>query len=183
MNNINGFIKVALAGITGLTLSGGLNSAIAVELPNGQTAFTQSPHLLKTSATNNAVNTFSSYRFTIKVPEGVGEPLKAIRIKQQDNIETIQFREQSTRAFVGTQARKKSELTLAAVGGRREPGVVNVVFKQPIQPGNTVTISISPKRNPSTENIYQFGVTAFPDGEKGRGQFLGYGRVSFYSYR
>ena len=181
MKTFNGLKAIALTGMTALALGVGINSAIGLEFSNGDTAFEQSPRLLKTSASNNIIsNARTTYRFKVHVPEAAGEPLKALRIEQLDNVETIRFLDQTSRASVGTQ---KADVSLAAIGGKAEPGVLNVVFAEPIQPGNTVTVSVSPRRNPRTENIYQFGVTAFPEGTQGRGEFLGYGRLSFYSSR
>lgn len=181
MTPLNRIVRAALAGMTVLAVGGGVQSAIAVQLPNGQTAFTQSPRLIQTTTTNAVIDAPAIYRFTITLPEGAGEPLKAIRIEQRKNVETIQFQEQSSQAFEGVQAHRESEVSLSAVGGRSEPGAVTVVFDKPIQPGNTITLSVTPQRNPSTSNIYQFGITAFPAGEDARGQFLGYGQISIYS--
>nr|WP_277883373.1 DUF2808 domain-containing protein [Nostoc flagelliforme] len=47
-------------------------------------------------------------------------------------------------------------------------------------PGNTVTIALAVRRNPIGSGVYQFGVTAYPDGENSLGQLLGYGHINFY---
>ena len=43
-----------------------------------------------------------------------------------------------------------------------------------------ITVAIESQRNPSWSGVYEFGVTAYPTGENGLGQFLGYGRINFY---
>ncbi|KAM3113986.1 DUF2808 domain-containing protein, partial [Phormidesmis sp. 146-33] len=72
---------------------------------------------------------------------------------------------------------------VANIGGKpSKPGEVTIVFDQPVQPGSTVTVALAAQRNPSWANVYLFGVTAYPDGENGLGQFLGYGRINIYGH-
>ncbi|HEY9294790.1 MAG TPA: DUF2808 domain-containing protein [Phormidium sp.] len=44
-------------------------------------------------------------------------------------------------------------------------------------------MALDPVRNPCFSGVYLFGVTAFPQGEKAHGQFLGFGRFHFYDRR
>ncbi|MER3433628.1 MAG: hypothetical protein C4288_09370 [Leptolyngbya sp. ERB_1_1] len=77
---------------------------------------------------------------------------------------------------------KGQALPLAKVGGNQPANAKDTVvaFDPPIQPGNMVTITIDVPRNPS-QDIYLIGVTAYPTGSNPMGQFLGFGRFSFYS--
>jgi acyl dehydratase len=59
------------------------------------------------------------------------------------------------------------------------PGTTTVVFEQPVQPGTTVTVAVDAKANPGFGGIYEFGVTAYPEGDQVVSQFLGYGRIAF----
>jgi hypothetical protein len=40
-----------------------------------------------------------------------------------------------------------------------------------------MTIALAAQKNPTSTGVYLFGVTAYPDGENGLEQFLGYGRI------
>jgi hypothetical protein len=54
------------------------------------------------------------------------------------------------------------------------------VFDQPVMPGNTVTVMIPTSANPSFGGVYEFGVTAYPEGDNPLGQFLGLRRINLY---
>lgn len=73
---------------------------------------------------------------------------------------------------------------LGSLWERTQPaksGEVTVAFNPPVQPGKTVTVALRAKKNPTGGGIYLFGIKAFPGGENSYGQFLGYGRLHFYS--
>jgi Protein of unknown function (DUF2808) len=106
--------------------------------------------------------------------------LKAVTINQDKNLETVKFNAQNHKAFAGNRYAAGSEIPLVRMGGAEVPGMTMVVFQQPVQPGSTVTIALDAKANPSWGGVYEFGVTAYPISENGRGQFLGYGRINFH---
>jgi hypothetical protein len=149
--------------------------------PAGQTFFSHPPRLNRAAAFPNTGYVASTYEFTLTVPEDAGQPLKAVTIMQATNAETVKFDVVRSRAFTGRRA-MGSEIQLASVGGNQpsNPGEATIVFDQPVQPGSTITIALAAQRNPISNGVYLFGVTAYPDGENGLGQFLGYGRLSFY---
>jgi hypothetical protein len=149
--------------------------------PAGQSFFNHPPRLNRAAAFPNIGYVASTYEFTLTVPEDAGQPLKAVTIMQATNAETVKFDVAHSRAFAGRRA-MGSEIQLASVGGNQpaNPGEVTIVFDQPVQPGSTITIALAARRNPISNGVYLFGVTAYPDGENGLGQFLGYGRLSFY---
>ncbi|HEY9884013.1 MAG TPA: DUF2808 domain-containing protein, partial [Thermosynechococcaceae cyanobacterium] len=124
----------------------------------------------------------STYEFTLTVPKNAGQPLKAVKIAQAENVETVKFDVSNSKAFVGDRLTASSEIQLASVGAEQpaNPGEVTIVFEQPVQPGSTVTVALAVQSNPVWGGVYEFGVTAYPDGENGLGQFLGYRRISFY---
>lgn len=149
----------------------------AVELANGQKAFEQAPRLIRSATTfRNRNDAAAIYQFTIEVPEGAGEALQAIQITQKKNLDTVVFKDEQNRAFEGKNMAGAS-LSLASVGGESQPGETTVVFDTPVEPGNTVTIAVKPKRNPSLGGVYLFGVTAYPTGEDSPGLYLGSGRI------
>ncbi|UBF30391.1 DUF2808 domain-containing protein (plasmid) [Kovacikia minuta CCNUW1] len=148
----------------------------------GQSFFSHPPQLIRSMATQAGAYTPSTYEFTLTVPKDAGQPLKAVKVVQAQNVETIKFDVGRSKAFVGDRLTASSEIRLASVGGEKpaNPGEVTIVFDQPVQPGSTVTVALAAQRNPNWGGVYLFGVTAYPAGENGLGQFLGYGRINFY---
>jgi Protein of unknown function (DUF2808) len=148
---------------------------------NGQNFFSHPPTLIRTNALHRTPYTPSTYEFTISLPADAGAPLKAVTIVQDQNLETIKFDPKQSKAFAGKRYAAGPEIPLASIGGVPEtPGTAMIVFDQPVQPGTTVTVAVDAKANPTWGGIYEFGVTAYPTNEGGRGQFLGYGRINFY---
>ena len=147
-----------------------------------QSFFSHPPQLVRAAALPNGGSSSSTYEFTLTVPKDAGQPLKAVTIAQATNIETVRFDVTNNRAFIGRRFAAGPEIHLASIGGAQpaNPGEATIVFDQPVQPGNTVTIALPVQKNPDSNGVYLFGVTAYPDGENGLGQFLGYGRINFY---
>jgi Protein of unknown function (DUF2808) len=153
----------------------------AVRLADGTVYFNAPPRLVGASATNNAVNAWTvTYYFTLNHLESAGEPLQTVTIVQDQGTDTVRFSPSEIRAFEGTRDRDEARLTLGEVTSDRKTRTVTINFNPPVPPGRTVTIALSPDRNPLYGGIYLFGVTAFPAGEKTHGQFLGFGRLQFY---
>jgi hypothetical protein len=148
----------------------------------GQPFFSHPPQLTRAAATQLGADTPSTYEFTLTVPQDAGQPLKAVTIAQANNLETVKFDVSQSKAYVGERFASSSEIRLASVGGEQptNPGEVTIVFDQPVQPGSTVTVALAAQKNPNWGGVYEFGVTAYPLGENGRGQFLGFGRINFY---
>jgi hypothetical protein len=149
---------------------------------NGKTFFNHPPILQRSAVRNSAANNPATYEFTLTVPTNAGEPLQAVTISQNTNIETVAFEVNRSSAFAGNSYKKGAMLPLAPIGGPGLPGEAMIVFDPPVQPGQTVTIAIPVQRNP-TSGVYLFGVTTYPAGKNALGQFLGYGRFHFYPHR
>jgi hypothetical protein len=148
----------------------------------GETFFSHSPQLTRAAVASIGAYTPSTYEFTLTVPQDAGQPLKAVKIAQSESPETVRFDISNSKAFLGQRLTASSEIRLASVGDEQptNPGEATIVFDQPVQPGSTVTIALAVRRNPIWSGVYLFGVTAYPTGENGMGQFLGYGRINFY---
>lgn len=149
---------------------------------NGQAFFQHAPRLVRVASSDLGGNRPATYEFTLTIPANAGQPLKAIAIAQAANLETVEFDLTQSKAFAGNRFAAGPEIVLASVGGTHptNAGEVMVVFDQPVQPGSTVTVAIAAKANPNYSGTYEFGLTAYPAGENGLGQFLGYGRLNFY---
>ncbi len=160
-----------------------VSPALAIRLSNGHIAFNNSPRLIRAATSFNSSNTPGTYQFTISVPQDAGEPLEAVSILQLPNVETIAFNVSQHRAFKGNSFAGGPALHLASIGGTElsSSNKQMVVFDPPVAPGSTVTVEVVTKGNPQFGGVYLFGVTAYPAGENGIGQFLGYGRLHFYN--
>jgi Protein of unknown function (DUF2808) len=153
--------------------------SVAAQMP--QSYFAHPPTLVRTNALHKTAYTPSTYEFTITVPADAGAPLSAVTIVQDQNLETVKFNVPQSQAFMGKQYAAGPVIPLASIGGAVDPpGTATIVFDQPVAPGSTVTIAVDVKANPSSGGIYEFGITAYPTNEQGRGQFLGYGRINLY---
>lgn len=155
--------------------------ARAVQLSDGTVAFTGVPILEGASASQNAAYFWGSwYAFTIAVPENAGEPLQKVAISQENNVSYAYFDLSRTEAYEGSRRRSGARLPVRNVTRDPETRLIMVEFEPPVPPGKTITIELYASRNPDAGGVYMYGVTAFPAGEKPRGQFLGYGRIHIY---
>ncbi|MBD1939323.1 DUF2808 domain-containing protein [Microcoleus sp. FACHB-68] len=154
----------------------------AVQLADGTVYFVQPPRLVEATTTQKGTYVWgATYYFTLSVPENAGEPLQQVTFNQAEGTDQVRFELEDTRSFEGTRWDKGTKLALGPVAKDPQTGSISVRFDPPIPPGKTVTIGLRPYQNPRYSGIYLFGVTAFPAGEKAHAQFLGYGRLHFYS--
>jgi hypothetical protein len=165
----------------GIAVVNSLNSPVnAYEISNGQTIFTHSPRLIRSAASITASDAPATYAFTVAVPANAGEPLKAVTIMQETNVEQIQFDVSKSEAFMGDEVNGGSSVALASTGGESsDDKSVTVVFDRPVAPGSTVTVALKAMRNPTEGGTYQFGVMAYPDGDNSPGLRLGTARLQF----
>ena len=175
------WLGIALA----TTVIGGIAEVTqAVQLRDGTVYFVQPPELVEATTTFKDINVWgATYYFTLNLPQNAGEPLQRVTINQHDGTSDIRFDLKDSRAFVGTRDRKGTQLKLGEVTREKDTKTVFVTFDPPVPPGKTITIGLRPVKNPMFSGIYLFGVTAFPQGEKSHGQFLGFGRLHFYDSR
>jgi len=158
-----------------------LPSIQAVKLPDGRVAFEKSPRLTNVITTFNSTSVWGAkYYFTLELPENAGEPLSKVIIQQREGVEAIRFQLEKTLAFEGNHTDKGENLTVKNVTQDEETGEISVIFDQEISPGTTFTVGLKPVKNPDYSGVYLFGVTAFPQGEKPEGLYLGVGRLHFY---
>ncbi len=152
--------------------------ALTVELGDGTVHFAAVPRLIKTQTTNKDTGSFgATYYFTLSIPQDAGEPLERVKFFQTEGLSRIRFLPQRTSAFEDV---KRRQAVMPSEVQIDDQGAISVLFDPPINPGETVVVGLRPRRNPRTDGVYLFGVTAFPAGEKSQGQFLGFGRLHFY---
>ncbi len=157
-------------------------SAQAETLKEEQSFFHHTPYLIQGSGTNVSPAANATVTFSIKVPDNAGESLKAITINPITNVESIDFKEADTRAVIGEDYASGTPLTLSSIGGEQDPNdeSTTLVFDQPIEPGDTVTVRLKVKKNPLYGGIYLLKVTAFPGNQNGLGLPLGNVRLHFW---
>lgn len=155
-------------------------SAKAANLADGRTLFDHPPDLVEATTLDNQAGLESSYHFVIEMPADAGEALEAVVIEPLDHANDFHFNHGATGAQLSTAYAQGPAVELSSVGGAPDnPDEVLIVFADPVQPGETVTVTLENHHNPRG-GVYLFGVTAYPEGENGVGQFLGYGRIQIY---
>lgn len=161
-------------------ISQGESQSSSTLFSNGPT-FRHPPQLVRAASSQIGGSLPSTYEFTLVVPADAGQSLKAVTIAQAPGLETVRFDGGRSRAFAAGRFAAGPELRLASVGGEQpKDGIVTVVFEQPVQPGNTVTVAVEAEENPNFLGVYEFGITAYPASSETSGQFLGFGRLNFY---
>ena len=154
--------------------------SLAIQLADGTVYFAEPPSLDKATTTFRAPAVPATYYFTLSLPGNAGEPLQRVTFTQHQGIEDIKFDLKRTNAEA-TLSDSRQQLTLGEVIRNRKTKTVSVTFNPPVPPGRWVKIGLRSVSNPLYGGIYLFGVTAFPRGEKSHGQFLGFGRLQFFS--
>ena len=170
------------------TATVGINAMMAqpsqmLARPSGQRIFERAPRLIRSATNFQTRDSLAYYYFTIEIPEDAGGSLQTVTIEQKTNVEEITFFPNKTRAFFGDRFQEDLSIPLASAESligqdSSHNNGVKVVLERPVEPGNTVTISLR-ARNPQYGGIYLFGVTAFPGGENSQGMYLGSGRIHF----
>ena len=139
--------------------------------------FLRSPRLVRSATTFRGPRAIASYLFAIEIPQNAGNNLQAVVISQQKNLEEVRFLPDRTRAFIGDTNGEEIAIDTVVEQDSNQNGV-RVVFKEPVKPGQKVTLAIG-GRNPLYGGIYQFGITVYPQGDNPKSLYLGTGRIHF----
>lgn len=154
--------------------------AQAVRFADGRVAFNRPPNLVE--ATTRDISSIGNgrFHFVVEVPPDAGEPLGAVVITPRDGANRIAFNLNASQAMLSPAYAQGSDVPLASVGGAMDDAnSILMVFDEPVQPGETVTVTLRTVHNP-LGGVYQFDVTGYPAGDNGIGQFLGVGRIQIY---
>ncbi len=170
-------LGMALGGMCLLTQT--IPTANAIQLSDGTVYFAHVPQLVGAVTNSKAVGALApTYRFTINLPSDAGVPMQRVMLVQTEGVGNIRFNLSRTTAYLSQD--RKALLPLGNVSQDPTTGAIDISFEPAIAPGTTVTLALRPIQNPQVGGTYLFGVTAYPQGEKAHGQFLGYGRLQFY---
>jgi Protein of unknown function (DUF2808) len=163
--------------IAGLLLSSSFAPVSANPFGGSKVGFSHIPRLVGATTTQLAAFVSGGTdEFTLTVPVDAGAPLQAVTLSQAENAAKIQFAPAQSQAVANG-----IPVPISAIGGATRDDIT-IVFDQPIQPGSTVTISLSVNQNAGTAGSYLFGVTAYPVGDSVNGLFLGYGRITLFGH-
>jgi Protein of unknown function (DUF2808) len=156
-------------------------SASAIQLSDGTTYFERPPRLIGAGTSRNGTYIWgATYYFTVQIPEDAGEPLQKLEIELPAGASRPFFNSSKTEAFTGTRQQLGAQVPLKQVTITPQTQVIAITFDPPVAPGKTVTVKIYPIRNPNVGGTYLYGVTAYPVGAQGVGQFLGFERIRIY---
>ena len=168
------FLMTALGTIVPFSLS-----TPAVQLADGTVWFVRPPRLLNAWNSRNEIRAWSAtYYFTLELPENAGESLKQVTIVQKPSPDRIEFDLADSQVFMGERPNLGAPLAITATTDN--PDSITLTLREPVAPGQKVTIALKPLENPDSPGTYLFGVTAFPDGQQAQGSFMGFGRLHFY---
>ncbi|MFO8039546.1 MAG: DUF2808 domain-containing protein [Sodalinema sp.] len=179
--------NIIIAGLSGIWLGsmalGGM--ARAVEVGDGSHQFEHPPALENISSSSHTTGSWhDTHFFTIRLPEDAGEPLARVDIELQgpemSPEMSWEYQTDDTESFLGTQDNPGDSVDLASVSHNLDEGMVSVVFDTPVSPGETVTLALSPDRNPRMPGPYNFNVTAYADENGQTGQVIGCDRLRLY---
>ncbi|OCQ99937.1 hypothetical protein BCD64_02330 [Nostoc sp. MBR 210] len=146
----------------------------------GTTAFVQPPSLVEVTISYSRIkNLGATYYFTVHLPKNAGTTLQQITINQPEGAEYIRFNLNESVAFKGTRSQQGEKLELKDISSDEKNQKVSFTFEPAVSPGTEITIALKAMQNPQKSGVYSFGVTAFPMGETGNGQFLGFGKFNF----
>ena len=179
----NRYLAMGLMLVASMALPNRLaqQTALAVELADGTTAFIRPPQFLEATTTNNRVmRRNATYFFTLDLPADADAPLQSLVIAPQNLSRHLRdYHLDETVAFAGTPQAPLAGLGVGDVSLQDETKTVTVVFDPPVAPGQLVTVGLRPERNPRLDGIYVFRVTAIPQGDQPRTHIAGHGRLNF----
>ncbi len=151
----------------------------AVKLREGITAFAGYPRLVSVTTTENLTRAWNAvYYFTIHLPPDASESLRVVEITQTPGMDVSRYDEQETEIFAGNRRDRGASFAIQEI--LIQPQTITIILQEPIPPGTTFTVALSPVKTPQFTGVYLFGVAVFPDGEKPQRAFLGFGRLHFY---
>ncbi len=142
--------------------------------------FAQAPQLVEVKTFEKGTGSLiATYYLTVSVPEQAGLSLQRLTLTQSEGTSHIQFVADQTKAYPAKN--RQTPIGVRLIDQDFDTRTTAIGFEPAIAPGQTVTIALRPSMNPAIAGTYQFGVTAFPEGDQAQGQFLGVARLQFYN--
>ncbi|WP_254216697.1 DUF2808 domain-containing protein [Synechococcus sp. CCY 9618] len=159
----------------------GTAAPVAALEVGGTTRFVRAPWKVElTSYTTNVGQIPAEYFFTLRLDPDAGAALGTLTIQQIRGADwQFPFSVDRTRAFLGVPRREGTPVRVQAsfdAAARR----FNLLFPEPVLPGQTITVSLRPWANPSQADTYLFQVVAFPAGPAPVASPVGVGTLRIY---
>ncbi|QNJ05486.1 secreted protein of unknown function DUF2808 [Synechococcus sp. MEDNS5] len=140
---------------------------------NGQTSFVAVP--TKARLVNYRWYAFEGravYYVVLDFPEGADAALGGISLEQIRGVQpAFLYGAVPVKAFIGTPRRESRAIPTVAEFSNQSR-TVNVQFKEPVAPGNTVTVAFKAGTNPPAD-LYTFTLAAIPFGPSPIPQVVG----------
>ncbi|NMG59316.1 DUF2808 domain-containing protein [Geitlerinema sp. P-1104] len=157
------------------------SAAQASEISSQQSQFQQPPALENVSSAAQTTGSWHDTHFiTIDVPEDAGTPVAELAIHLESPEVSLNYDTEATESFLGQPRDRGDSVDLSSVSHNAQEDTVHVVFDTPVAPGDSVTVGLSPERNPQLPGVYNIGVTAYSQSDRQGGEFLGYERFHLY---
>ena len=152
----------------------------ALEL-RGSTYFTRPPWKVDLVSYYTTVSQpAAEYYFSVELAADAGASLGGLTFRQTRGVDTqFQFSPERTRAFVGRPRREGASIPVEASFDPAQRQV-QVIFPEPVAPGQTITVMLKPWANPSISDTYMFQVQAIPAGPQPTPASLGFGTLRIY---
>ena len=120
------------------------------------------------------------YYLTVRLDADAGASLGRLTVEQTRGVDRqFGFNSELTTAFLGVPRRQGRQLPVRAsfdAGAR----LISVVFPEPVQPGETVTVVLRPWTNPMASDTYMFSVVAWPAGPNPVASPVGFATLRIY---
>ncbi len=138
--------------------------AMAMEL-HGSTVFVRAPWKAELISYDTVAGSAPvSYYLTLSLDPQAGASLGRVSVQQTRGADwNFPFSPQLTRAFLGRPRREGKAIPVQATFDALERRV-NVVFPEPVPPGETITVVLRPWTNPQAPDTYLFQVVVWPAG-------------------
>lgn len=125
------------------------------------------------------LNSRTNYQFTVELPSNAGANLQSLTIIPKDHTEQINFNLEQTQAYLSPSNETISVNSFEETNLDQSQSI-KIVFGTPIQPGNTIIISLEGNRPSNLNNgFYNFGIWATPSGNNPQNLYLGSRTIVF----
>ncbi|NER78927.1 MAG: DUF2808 domain-containing protein [Leptolyngbya sp. SIO1D8] len=157
----------------------------AAQLSDGTTVFDSPPRLVSFTTTRNRTNDRrATYYITVDLLPEAGEPLKTLQVELiEGRFRQLDYRLDEIRVFEGDRGSQGADFPLESADYDDDTQILTVYLAEAAEPGQTITLALSPFRNPDRSGVYLFEVTAAPEGDLPVFQRVGTGRLNIFEQR
>lgn len=164
-------------------LSPNLQPSAAVQLSDGSTMFTSPPRLVSFTTTDNvAGKRHATYYATIDLLPEAGEPLQTVTVTLiEGRFTRLDYALDDIEVFEGDRYNRGPRYAIATATYDEDAQTLTIELDPAVLPGRTITLALTPTRNPSQAGVYLFEIAAAPEGDNPVFQRAGTGRLNIYN--